>query len=109
MQATKDQHCAVAAREIEQGCDALRHAIERTVIEAKAHVAQEAQDRLNHERGVHSRIQEELQLENEAATRKVRDLEAALARSYEQTNRLASKLAQTRTSGTQSPRRTPLL
>ena len=88
-----DPHCAVLARRIDDHAKALNKALERTLLDAKAHVAQEAAERLRLQEEQHARAESESARALQRALSKATELEISLERSFEQTSRLAQTLA----------------
>ena len=88
-----DPHCAVLARRIDDHAKALNKALERTLLDAKAHVAQEAAERLLIQQEQHARAESESARALQRALSKATELEISLERSFEQTSRLAQTLA----------------
>ena len=88
-----DPHCAVLARRIDDHAKALNKALERTLLDAKAHVAQEAAERLRIQEEQHARAESESARALQRALSKATELEISLERSFEQTSRLAQTLA----------------
>ena len=88
-----DPHCAVLARRIDDHARALNKALERTLLDAKAHVAQEAAERLRLQEEQHARAESESARALQRALSKATELEISLERSFEQTSRLAQTLA----------------
>ena len=88
-----DPHCAVLARRIDDHAKALNKALERTLLDAKAHVAQEAAERLRIQQEQHARAESESARALQRALSKATELEISLERSFEQTSRLAQTLA----------------
>ena len=88
-----DPHCAVLARTIDDHAKALNKALERTLLDAKAHVAQEAAERLRIQEEQHAHAESESARALQRALSKATELEISLERSFEQTSRLAQTLA----------------
>ena len=99
MDAANDPHCALLTKQIDESSGALARVLQATVLDAKAEVAQEAHVQLMQQQRVHAQVQEDLHARLDAANQRMAQLEASLARSHEQCNKLAGAVAMTWTRG----------
>ena len=109
MDSANDSHCAVLARQIDDNAVLLRQALKRTLLDAKAHVAREAHERLVHQQEAHARLESESARALQRALQRATQLEISLERSFEQSSRLAQSLASERLKGKQARRKAHIL
>ena len=104
-----DPHCALLATRIDDHARALGHVLERTLLDAKADVERNCNERWANEKEDHAQAQAALQAKMDATAMRATQFEISLERSFEQSSRLAQRLASVRLEAQQTRQQARIL